>query len=118
MERLPLIWERAIRWAPAVVTVGAALGIYHGVVSYFYDGRIKSRDDQIAVLKQQNESLQQNIDQLRHTQCDAQYSQIDSVKKLADIRMAQLTSSIQLIGGGTVNPDDMAIRYMCLRLKR
>ncbi|CAE6696983.1 hypothetical protein R69888_00516 [Paraburkholderia haematera] len=92
--------------------------MYHGVVSYFYEGRINLREEQIALLKQQNESLKQVIDQQRHTQCDVQFSQIDSVKKLADIRMSQFTSSILLIGGGAVNPDDTANRYMCLRLKR
>ncbi|MBN3804195.1 hypothetical protein GXB81_14210 [Paraburkholderia sp. Ac-20336] len=116
--RLILLRTLINRWGPPLIVMGTVLGMYHAVVDHFYGGRISLLQEQVALLKQQNESLMQSNTELHHTQCDVQYSQIDSARKLADMRMAQLTSSIQLVGGGAVNPDDVAYRYMCLRLKR
>lgn len=117
-ERFYLLGERVGKWGSVLLTLTALLGVYHGVVSYLYEGRINLLQEQVSLLKQENENLMQSNAELHHTQCDVQYSQVDSAKKLAEIRMAQFTSSIQLLGGGAVSPDDVAYRYMCLRLKR
>jgi hypothetical protein len=91
------------------VTAGG-VALYAATVN-FYERRIDS-------IKQQIETQQQTIEMMRHTQFDAQFSQIDAEQKLAALRMKRVVSSIQVLGGDALDPEDVTHRYMCLRLNR